>query len=103
VIYSKKSKDPREVSLLAIQDALNIHNATSAATSPAMEGPNQARGTARARRNSESIVQFPQQRRPARTPFYIASLFAAGRRIPVPNGPAELYTYLAKESAFPPC
>jgi hypothetical protein len=75
VIYSKKSKGPREVSLLAIPDALNIHNATSAATSPAMEGPNQALGTCAQR--SESIVQLPQRRRPARAPFYIASLFTA--------------------------
>jgi hypothetical protein len=74
VLHSKKSKDPTEVSLLAIQDALNIRYA---ATGTSMEGPNQAaRETAGARRNSESIAQLPQRRRPARTSFYIASLLA---------------------------
>src|ERR1700719_3195626 len=50
-IYSKKGKDPTEVALSAIQDALNIRDADikpapaagPAATAPAMEVPPEAR------------------------------------------------------------
>ena len=49
-IYSKKSKDPTEVALSAIQDALNIResdimpgrSAGPAATASAMEAPDEA-------------------------------------------------------------
>src|SRR5215470_16252964 len=110
-IYSKKSKDPTEVALSAIQDALNIRDSDTTpvrstgpvATAPAMEAPDDtlfhgARGPAReipietpatdsgheqrdvvqaANDDRESIGQILQslQRRPARTPFIIASLF----------------------------
>ena len=110
-IYSKKGKDPTEVALSAIQDALNIRDsdlkpapgAGPAAAAPALDAPSESRrraqrGAARemplelpaigpgrddrdmvqaANDDQESIGQILQslQRRPARTPFIIASLF----------------------------
>ena len=110
-IYSKKSKDPTEVALSAIKDALNIResdimpmrSAGPAAAASAMEAPDEVRrhGARRAtpeipietsvtgsghdehdvvhaaNDDRESIGQILQslQRRPARAPFIIASLF----------------------------
>ena len=112
-IYSKKSKDPTEVALSAIKDALNIResdimpmrSAGPAAAASAMEAPDEVRrhGARRAtpeipietsvtgsghdehdvvhaaNDDRESIGQILQslQRRPARAPFIIASLFTA--------------------------
>src|SRR5580700_1621784 len=108
-IYSKKTKDPTEVALSAIQDALNIKDADSKASSgpPAMidaagDAPTEGRRrnvrapketpfdpplpgrddrdiVQAANDDQASIGQFLQslQRQPSRTPFIIATLFAA--------------------------
>src|ERR1700722_15800348 len=107
-IYSKKSKDPTEVALSAIQDALNIRDADvklppPSSAMPVAEAANEGRwrGGRAAKEAAESPAMMPGrddrdlvqaanddresvgallqslQRRPSRTPFIIAALFAA--------------------------